>query len=85
MVDDDSFSRASITCWEDQVVALSWKPQASSCDGDAQLACASLLPATMKEEHYAMRNPFQLIGVYACANLAGVFTKDADGCSSTLC
>jgi hypothetical protein len=55
---------------------LKWKPQTLSCDGDAQLACASFLRATMKEEHYAMRNPFQLMGVYACANLIGVFTKD---------
>ena len=44
--------------------------------GDAQLACASFLRATMKEEHYAMQNPFQLMGVYACANLSDLYTKD---------
>ena len=59
-----------------RMVTPAWKAQAPSCDGDAQLACASFLRATMKEEHYAMQNPFQLMGVYACANLSDLYTKD---------
>ena len=60
--------------WE--LVTPSCEDQALSCHGDAQLACASFLRATMKEEHYAMQNPFQLMGVYACANLSDLYTKD---------
>ena len=136
---DDSNSRASITCWEDQAVAMqgcagqaatilgmivvkddtevklsirssaivdftntprhtvltdyvnsqdastqllsvtpTWMPssQTPSCDGEALLACASFLRATGKDEHYAMKNPFQLMGAFASANLADIYTKD---------
>jgi hypothetical protein len=136
---DDSNSRASITCWEDQAVAMqgcagqaatilgmivvkddnevklsirssaivdftntprhaaltdyvksrddstqlvsvtqTWTPssQTPSCDGEALLACASFLRATGRDEHYAMNSPFQLMGAFASANLADIYTKD---------
>ena len=59
-----------------KLVTPAWKAQTPFCDRDSQLACASFLRATMKEEHYSTRNPFQLMGVYACANLADVCTKN---------
>jgi hypothetical protein len=59
-----------------KLVTPAWKAAAPSCDGDAQLVCASFLRATAKEEHYAMKSPFQVMGVYATANLAEIRTKD---------
>ena len=59
-----------------KLVTPVWRASAPSCDGEAQLVCASFLRATAKEEHYAMKGPFQLMGVYATANLSEIRTKD---------
>ena len=61
---------------EIRLATPAWKASAPFCDGEAQLACASFLRATAKEEHYALQNPFQLMGVYASANLTDIHTKD---------
>ena len=57
-------------------VTQSWTARAPSCDGNAVLACASFLRTASKEEHYAMQEPFQLMGVYASGNLIDIYTKD---------
>lgn len=139
IVVDDSNSRASITCWEEQAVAMqgctgqavtilgmvvvkedidvklsirssaivdftntprhealaeycksqdastqllsvtpTWTPssQSTCLDGEALLACASFLRAVGRDEHYAMKSPFQLMGAVASANLGDIHTKD---------
>jgi len=58
------------------VTPQSWTARAPSCDGNAVLACASFLRTASKEEHYAMQEPFQLMGVYASGNLIDIYTKD---------
>jgi hypothetical protein len=59
-------------------VTPTWMPssQSPSCDGEALLACASFLRAVGKDEHYAMKSPFQLMGAFASANLGDIYTKD---------
>jgi hypothetical protein len=57
-------------------VTQSWTARAPSCDGDAVLACACFLKTAAKEEHYAMQEPFQLMGVYASGNLSDIYTQD---------
>ena len=59
-----------------KLVTPAWKASAPSCAGEAQLVGASFLRATAKEEHYAMKGPFQLMGAYATANLAEIRTED---------
>ena len=59
-------------------VTPTWMPssQSPSCDGEALLACASFLRAIGRDEHYAMKSPFQLMGAFASANLGDIYTKD---------
>jgi hypothetical protein len=59
-------------------VTPTWMPssQSPSCDGEALLACASFLRAIGRDEHYAMKSPFQLMGAVASANFGDTYTKD---------
>jgi hypothetical protein len=59
-----------------KLVTPVWRASAPSCDGEAQPVCASFLRAIAREEHYAMKGPFQMMGVYASANLSEIRTKD---------
>lgn len=65
---DDALTKCVTQAWSGS--------SAPSCDGAAVLLCAAFLKAVSKEEQFSPREPFQLMGVYATANLSDIHTKD---------